>query len=278
MIYAIGVDVGGTTISFGLVDKDYTVHKKIVKKMNSFGEKEEILNTILKPIKEFLSEYDIIGIGFAFPGPFDYEKGIAWMEHKFNSLYGFNVKEFIEKETGLDVYFENDASCFALGEYMNGAGKNSNKLIALTLGTGLGSASVIDGKVSDLNLWKLKYREGIFEDYVSGRGIIRIYKETGGKAKNIDGKKLEKLAKKGDKLAVETWLKFGGHIANGIDKVVKEIEPDVIVFGGQISKAFDLFSARIIEAYPDIEVKKSELMDDAAIIGAVYPIYCKNNK
>lgn len=141
----------------------------------------------------------------------------------------------------------NDANCLIYGETLFGSGVGKNNVVGFTLGTGLGCAIVLDGKIfvgsteSAGEVWPSPYQDGTIEDMVSGAGISRMYKEISGQDKSA--LEIEILAEDGDVNALTTWGEFGKHLAVAISWTVNLIDPEIVILGGSISNAFNFFSS-----------------------------------
>src|SRR5690606_29943987 len=159
--YMMAFDVGGSYIKTAILnDKGVIILESIaVYPAKSQAAKDEILDhfiTMMSLQMHYISSenYQVIGIGFAFPGPFDYQNGISYIQgiDKYDSLYGINIREQLRERMKRDnewmskfasdfvIVFENDANLFALGEHKAGKGQHFNKVMYLTIGTGAGSA------------------------------------------------------------------------------------------------------------------------------------------
>ena len=282
--YAIGVDVGGSHITAGLVNlsKRLLIRPTLVrKKVDSHGSADEIIETWRSTIAEVLklNALNVVPIGFAMPGPFDYENGISLMQsnmHKFETLYGMNIKSILSEKLNIptaQIFFRNDAEAFLAGEIMSGSGRGYNKAIGVTLGTGLGTASYTNGKTIDTDLgMSLKYLDSVVEDYISTRWFVNRYFEVTGK-KIVGVKDLAENISQ-DKIAKDIFNEFRKNLLAVLTlliKLEKEV-PDVIVAGGNISNAlthyFSVMQHELRKKFPNIVLRKAQLGENAALIGA----------
>jgi len=289
--YSLGVDIGGTHISAGLV---YTDTNELVKetvknnRVEANADKDSILNEWISLIKdsiESLKDYTLSGIGIAMPGPFDYKNGICLMQgvHKYNALYGLNVKEIFRKKlklkNELPILFENDAACFALGESLSNT-EHADKIIAVTLGTGFGAAFIQNNKIVKegnnvpLNgeLYNIPYLDGICEDYVSARWILGTYnKQTQNKDESVYAI-ARKAIDDNDPTAIKIFHEFGKHLAACLTKWILSFEADCLIIGGGIAKSLSLFLPALKEQLKQsnalISIKISEAMELSSIKGA----------
>lgn len=276
----LGVDIGGSHITTGIVnvEEQGLVADSIKRKfIDSNASMESILKGWTEIISESLAAYDgsIKKIGIAMPGPFDYEEGISLIkdQQKFKALYQLNVKQELANRLNIqaaDIKFINDAAAFMQGEVFCGAAKGYKRALGLTLGTGLGSAIVIDGKSKDAELWNSKFLGGIAEDYLSTRWFVGKYKSLTGK--ELEGVKELAAVVETDAYAKQVFNEFGRGLGHFLADFIKETKTEVVVLGGNISQAFNLFTPHLIANlkafHLDTEIKITELNEHAALIGA----------
>lgn len=304
MKYYVALDVGGTAIKSGILEEGRVLDHRINTYPSKAHEsKEIIIKNIIEIIKKELSDIKdsdicIEGIGLAFPGPFDYEKGISLIRGigKYEKLYGISVKNEMLEHINKDVFFsnilsnrftvrfENDAGLYAMGESHSGEGKNFNKALYICLGTGIGSAFLEDGKLIKHRegipengwIYNGNFREGIIDDYISARGISKI---AFSKIQNgFEGtvKDLYDMARVGNELAIECFADFGSSLGQALLPFVKIFQPEAIVFGGQISKSHEYFmDSFLIELQgqkPSIKISRNSSI--STLVG-VYSLFKK---
>ncbi|WP_321279925.1 ROK family protein [Marinifilum fragile] len=288
--YAIGVDVGGSHISC----KTYDLAERVLLedsfrciKIDHSGTKEEILNRIEELLSSVLQDVDkknLAGIGFAMPGPFDYVNGIALFSGenaKFIHLKQVNIRKELSIRLALEeekIRFINDATAFAIGEFFNGELRNSSKSLAITLGTGFGSAFLSSGipvitedtVPKEGCLWHLPFESGIADDYFSTRGLVNRF-ESSAHLKVQGVKQIAELYNS-HASAQHVFDDFGKKLAQFLTPWIKSFEVDALVIGGNISKAFSLFQDPLEQELQkqDIKLKteSSQLLEDSAFIGA----------
>ena len=290
MMYAIGVDIGGSHISSVVVDVD---SGKILKnsltevKVDNQASANEILDKWGAAISESIKSIDrenVIGIGFAIPGPFDYENGVALFKNvaKYDCLYGINVGDELKKRldfpTDFPFRYSNDALSFAVGECWGSKAANFKNVVAITLGTGFGSAflnngvPVIEGdRVPESGyVYHISYQNGIADDYFSTRWFLGEYKNRTG----IDCSGVKEIADRvgNDEAAKTLFDDFGSNLAYFLIPVLANFDADCLVIGGNISRAYPLFSTAfhqvLNERKINIEIMVSELMESAAMVGS----------
>jgi glucokinase len=239
----IGVDLGGTNIRAGIRSGDtITGHRQV-----ALRDKESLDNTLqqLKDLIRPLVSKEIESIGVAAPSVVDAEQGIVYDVVNIPSWKRVELKAILEAEFNLPVAVENDANCFALGEYRHGKAKGLRNVVGVTLGTGVGSGLILDGKIyrgsngGAGEVGYLNYRNKDFEFYggsfffdeVHGTNAVDVYNE----------------AVAGKPNALRIWEVYGMHIGNLVKSLVYAYDPDAIVFGGSITKAFDFFEPSLRE-------------------------------
>lgn len=276
----IGVDVGGSHITAGLVNletRSLIEGSLIRRSVNSAANCEFIIDEWAHTIKSLIGEKNkVVGVGIAMPGPFDYEKGISLMRNqgKYDSLYGLNIKQLLADSLNLktnQITIKNDASCFLLGEVYSGSMVGFNNVIGITLGTGLGSAHYIGGKVKDANLWKMSFMGGIAEDYISTRWFVNRWKEL--TTLEVKGVKEIVTSKEHEIKINQLFEEFAKNLTEFIHLFFKKKHPCAVVLGGNIMNADHLFLKKVQKYLHDkmgisIPITKSIHGEVAALIGA----------
>ncbi len=290
--YSIGADIGGSHITSAVIDlnKRKIVRDSIIEiPVDNKAEGSIIISQWSKAIGESISmvgEKNIKGVGFAMPGPFDYPGGICLIKGvpKYEKLYGINIGASVRKELKLgdDVFFRfiNDASSFAVGEAWAGKASRANRSMAITLGTGFGSAfisnkaPVVRGDdVPELGcVYHIKYRNGIADDYFSTRWFTSGYESLCGiKAAGV--KDVAKAARTNDSVR-DLFREFGSSLGLFLAPWLNKFGAEILVIGGNISRAYDLFGESLRSGLKKnnckTEVAISELKEDAALMGSAY--------
>lgn len=265
------LDVGGTEIKINAWAGNQWLYSNS-RQVSSFASETKlvILEYLQKLLLETIEEIEQRGdrlqaIGFAFPGPFDYDNGISLMQdvRKYEALYLVNLRQYLRewlKNSGrvqVPIMFENDARCFAIGEYH--ADSSIRKGIYLTLGTGCGSTFIEHGRVvghryglnAEGMLYDTPFKEGVLDEYLSVNGLRQLAEDKNYPFEN--GKKLAESALDGDKEAAAIFQAFGQLIGEGISPFAAMFEPQEIVFGGQLSKSMPLFKETLLQELQPIQ-------------------------
>jgi glucokinase len=289
---AIGVDIGGSHISCSAVDlTSFRIlnDTRTEKAVDNKAEANQIISVWVQALTDVIKkipENSLKGIGFGMPGPFDYVKGISYIKGvaKYENLYGCNVKNAISDNLGFPddfpVRFMNDVSTFAVGEALVGKASKAERSMSVTLGTGFGSAfisnriPIVDGpEVPKLGcVYHLPYRDNIADDYFSTRWFIGEYKKLTGK--ELSGVKEFAKLTGSDKIVMDLFTEFGTNLGIFLAPWLKKFKAEIVVVGGNISHAYDLFGDIFENSLKKegckCKVALSELKEDAAFIGAAY--------
>ena len=258
--FSIGIDIGGSHICGAMVNDDdelitnsYENHSidPALSKNEFAGILTRLVENLLKKQKDqiFLS-----GIGLSVPGPFLYQKGIATLEPqkgKLFNLFGLHVPSLFYPFFGEDspnVTLLNDAECFGLGSLALEEVKQHEKVLAITLGTGLGSVFLQNNEVLKVGfgmpdngyLYNQPFSKGIADDYFSTRGILnRFYLLQPHQV--TDALAVSELARQGNEAAKAAFISFGLDLATFLSTYLSKTDTHCLVIGGSIAKSADLF-------------------------------------
>ena len=214
------------------------------------------------------------GIGVGVPSVVDIENGIVFDVVNIPSWQRVELKKILETEFNIPVSINNDVNCFALGEHRYGEARTFSSFVALALGTGLGAGIIINNALYPGNncgageIGSLPYLDKNCEFYTSSTFFESIHSTTALQAHD--------LAVRGDKAAIQIWAEYGFHLGNVIKAVVYTYDPEAIVLGGSISKAFAFFEDAMIKALNDFQfpetIKRLRILkskiDNIALLGA----------
>jgi len=276
----LGVDIGGSHITSALIDlssrtivEDFVLRKQV----DPHGGAQEILESWCASIRECWQKFNLVNtrIGFAMPGPFDYEGGVCLIKgfDKYESLYGMDIRAELAERlniSGSDLAFRNDAEAFLDGEIFCGAAQGYNHVIGLTLGTGMGSAYSHFGITADAELSVTKFAGKIIEEFVSTRGLVGLYKGHTGRIVE-DAMALARLCNE-DINAIQSFKDFAVYLAWVLNLFIVKENPEIVVIGGNIANSWDLFMDDVIErltySLPHVpKIVKTVIGENAALIG-----------
>jgi glucokinase len=268
----IGIDFGATRIKAGLVVDDKIIKYSEISTDNKYPSKN-IINNLIKLINKLITK-EVKGIAIGVPGIVDIDKGIIVELTNVFSFKKIPLKKVIEKEFKIPVMINNDSNCFALGEKYFGKGKKHNTFAIIIIGTGLGSGLIInnklyagkDGYAGEINA--IPYLDGNFEDYTSSHFFER---------NNVSGEELFKRAKNKDKFALNLFSEFGIHLGKAVCSLITIIDPEIIIFGGSISKSHKFFEKSMKKTikeyinkdiYKKLKIEFTDFTQEKAILGA----------
>ena len=262
----IGVDLGGTNMRAGRIVGDRLVAQGSAPTPKDAADCEETLEALIEVIRSVWDE-SVVAIGIGVPSVVDWEE--------------VHLKEILEACFSVPVYVDNDANCFALGERIFGEGKTVDNFVGLTLGTGLGGGIIQNGKLlADANCGSgefgmIPYQGQILEYFCSGSYFMNVW--------GVDGKEMYTRAMRKDEQALEAYRQLGVHVAAAIKIVVLTVDPEMIVFGGSVTAAHELFEESMYEdlkdfAYPNsiknLKIRFSKL-ENPGLFGAASLCYDK---
>lgn len=284
-MYSIGVDIGGSHITSGMFEhSNKLLHKDSMAyaKVNPHASKDDILDAWFNVISQSIalhSAAEIMGIGIAMPGPFDYYNGISKMQNvnKLDALYGISVRDELAARLAVDpskIRFINDATAFSVAETQIGKASLYSRTVAITLGTGFGSSFILGGQPvlsgelvpTGGFLFDKDFNGQIADETFSTRGILRRYTLLSGKTvKNVQA--LCDILEEDEHVAqVFSWL--GNALGEFLKPYLLNFGAEVLVIGGNISKAYEHFGQSLKVVLPDIEIYVSDFGEEAAIIGS----------
>ena len=218
------------------------------------------------------------GAEIAVPGPFDFAAGISLMRHKLPYLYDVDLRQALADRFGWQpgqVRFLHDAGAFLLGEVGAGADRGVPRAVGITLGTGIGSAFAVDGRMVTEGpgvspggeIWNIPYEGGIVEDSLSTRAIQGNYQKRTGRLRDVAGIAGAAVT---DSAAREVFADFGRHLGQALHMLLAEFAPQVVVLGGGISRSAHLFVPAAQSYLEDLNIRllPSALKDHAPLVGA----------
>lgn len=310
-MYRIGVDLGGTNIAVGVISEDLKIVGRGSVKTNCPRPAEEIFDDIKKAVDLAVADAgismdDVVSVGVGTPGTVNKNNG--YIEFA-NNLDFKNVpaKEMLEARLNKTVYLDNDANCAALGEAVAGCGKGAKNFVAVTLGTGVGSGIIIDGKIingSNFAAGEMGHmviaidgeqcncgRRGCWESYASATALIRQTKDAmkhnqdsvmwqivNDNIDAVNGRTAFDAMRQNDKAGKEVVDKFIYYVATGIINIINSLQPEFICVGGGIANEKETLLEPLRthvnrERYSHYSSKQTkivsaELGNDAGIYGA----------
>lgn len=241
------LEVGGTHVSSAWVDRStWQVQQTLRIELDANADADALFDRFRKA-GSALGAPAGVRWGVAMPDPFDYERGIGQFEGvgKFTALRGVDVGEGLRRRLGGEFVFVNDADAFLLGEWVAGAARGARRCAGITLGTGVGSAWLVDGQIADPGVppggrMHRMYIGGLpLEDLVSRRAIRRAYVAAGGDPE-ADVREIAAAARDGSAVArrvLDTAMTALGRV---VGRCCAGFRAELLVVGGSMSASWDL--------------------------------------
>ncbi|MGC8971947.1 MAG: ROK family protein [bacterium] len=300
MAKAIGVDIGGTKILSAVIDEKGNIIRLL--KVPSEGKegRDRILSHLYEAIEGLMSE-DIIGIGIGTAGQVDPDTGmIVTATPNLKDWAGTPLKDIVEKKFNLPTYVDNDGNVAALGEWWAGGGRGARCLLCLTIGTGIGSGIIYEGKVfrgargvgAELGHMSIKYDGircncggiGCIEAYASGPALIKKIQEKG-KSISIPDEIL-KYAESRDNVVLEAIEEIATLLGYAMVSFINIFNPDIILLSGGVSNLGDYLInpiRKVVDTYAlpggrDVKITRATLGEQAGVVGASALVFLKGAK
>ncbi len=233
----IGVDLGGTNMRAGRVEGSLIVDHVTRPTSATAGEDVVIKELIATIAKVFTRE--TAGIGIGVPSVVDVDQGIVYDVENIPSWKEVHLRRVLEEQFQVPVHVNNDANCFALGEYHFGKGRGARSVLGMVVGTGLGAGLVLNGHLySGANcgageIGAIPYRDHTYEYYASGQLFLRDCGENGAV--------VHARALRGEVAALRVFQDFGRDFGRVLGLALYAYDPERIILGGSVSKAWPMF-------------------------------------
>ncbi|MEA2467475.1 MAG: glucokinase [Thermoleophilaceae bacterium] len=300
----IGVDAGGTKLLAGVIDEDLTVGQR-VRRLWSGGDRAEVLDTMVEAVRDAGAD-GARAVGFGIPSLLDFATGTS-ISSVHLPLDGVPFRDLMTERLGMPVFVDNDANLAALAEQRVGAARGASSVVMLTLGTGIGSGVVLDGRVmrgatgaaSEIGHMTIDLHgppcqgtcpgRGCLEVMASGTAIGREGTDAGRREPSsalgravaqrgvVTGEEVTALAVEGDPVAGLVMAAIGRNLGAGLASVVNIFQPELIVVGGGAAAAGDLLldparemvAQRALRPGRDtVRIVPAALGEEAGMIGA----------
>lgn len=287
----IAVDIGGTFIKYGLVSDEGIVLEKQETPTEAACGAEQLVHKVTGLIAALLAKNpNVAGIGISTAGIVDTKSGIIlYANENLPGYTGTHLKEIIETQFKLPAAINNDVNAAALAEQWVGAGAGRKNFFCMALGTGIGGAIVLDGKLykgthfraAEIGYFNKKRDEDYFEKRASTAALINMAAEELHTEEKLDGITIFSRAKAGAAAYVDIVDAWVGEISPGLANIICMFDPEVIIIGGGVSKQKDFLLKKIRASLPvylplplleGIELVTAECENDAGLIGAVYEL------
>ncbi len=264
--FAIGIDVGGTKIATGVMDRDGRILGRHISRCHAGCEPPVVIDAVLESAHAALERAGMAmskmaGAGVGTAGHVCFERGLVLTNSNLPGWEGFPLRKLLEERLGLPVWLDNDANCATWGEYQFGAGRGARNLCYITFSTGCGAGFVLDNRLyrgSTGTAGEIGHvvvdpdgplcecgKRGCLMSYACGMALSRMAREHTEAGETIllsqfytspdcciSGEQIAIAARQGDRLANELLETAGRYFGIGLSTIVQIINPDRIVIGG----------------------------------------------
>ncbi len=296
MKYAIGIDLGGTSVKGGLVNSQGEIIEQ--KSIPTISDSQENLKAINSLITDLRKDREIVGVGIGSPGSIDSENGkVLTIGGNLKDWTGIEIKEYVYKNhLDLEIKVENDANCAGLCEMWIGSGKGYKSAVGITLGTGLGGFLFLKNDLIRGDKYRgselghtILYpngrqcncgQMGCTERYVGGTGLEETYFEVSGIHKSGE-EIISSVAS--DENAKKTIDRFTDDLATSLVTFKNFFDPAIIIIGGGVINSSHVWWDKMITKYQEkinsideMPIVKAKYLNSSGIIGAASLILNKN--
>ncbi len=288
-----GFDLGGTNLKYGLVNANGQVQEhETVNSPESLNELFILMETIWLTLQK-RHPSKIKGAGFGFPGIFHGREQKIIQSPNYPPIDGHPLVPPLKKFVHVPFFLDNEANYAAYAEYKIGAGKGSQSLVLLTIGTGIGTGIILNGQ-----LWQgargfageLGHvtvnpggeicrcgSRGCLETEVSSQKIVSRYKHFKGSEEDLAAEEIAGRAANGDPVALQTFSQVGSYLGIGLSTIINLLNPEKIVLGGGVMESGEsLLPVALEEAkrrsfaasYDCCRIEQAQLGNKAGFTGA----------
>ncbi|WP_163528946.1 ROK family protein [Halobacillus ihumii] len=286
------IDIGGTSIKFGVVNEkgELSFHNAVPTDAHLGG--PEVIRKVNQLCDQLMNAFQIDGISISSAGQIDSGNGkVVFATDNIPNFTGVQIEDMVRNHTGMPVKVENDVNCTALGEYWQGAAVEVDDFLCVTIGTGIGGALFLDGKLytgARFSAGELGHihlypdgkpctcgNQGCFEKYASSSALEEMVTSAFGHDVNV--KSYFSLVKQGDAAALKIFDRWISDLTMGLCSLVHIFNPELIVIGGGITAQGEFLRSAIEDSLlPQImpnhrrslQVKLAEHYNQANLLGA----------
>jgi len=290
-----GFDLGGTKLKYGLIDETGNIIHDGQK--NSPLKVKELLRLIETIWKNLNDEFPnaIDAAGFGFPGVINMKTRKVLQSPNYPDLDNYDLAPALSQILKVPFTINNDANMAAFGEYKGGAGRDAHSLILLTIGTGLGTGLILEGKIwqgvcgfgGELGHAAVNRNgercncgsRGCLETEVSGPKIVKNYHVTSGRDEELDAEEIFRRAQTGDKSAIEAFAAAGRFLGIGLSIAINLLNPEKILLGGGVMNAGEFILAPAVQeakarsfgaSFNCCSIERASLGNRAGYIGSAF--------
>lgn len=302
----VGVDLGGTNLRCAVMDEQHQILSRVECATEAREGAQAVIGRIAAGITEAMErsnrpQADVAAIGIGVPGPINQEKGLVYSAPNMPGWQNVPLAEIVQKRFNIPAFIENDANCAGWGEFANGAGRGCRHMMMVTLGTGIGGAVIIDGRLHigrDGTAGELGHvciedggrlcgcgARGCVEAYASANSVVRRFYDLideGWDSPLAAGSRkatchdIFRAAREGDSVAMQVVKRTGHYLGVMAASIAELLNPERCVISGGMIQAGDMLFPAIRTTclnrndHPGrtMEILPAELGPNAGLIGA----------
>lgn len=240
----IGVDLGGTKLQVARI-RGRELLSQSRDHYNALGSAAEVLDTLIAAISKQLTR-EVKALGLGVPSVLNPQEGIVYEAANIPAWKEIHLKQELQARFDLPVFINNDVNCFALGEFHFGHWPEVRDMACISLGTGMGVGLILNGQLYSGHscgageLGELPYGDSKLENYCSGQYFVRELQQEGGQVFT--------QAQTGNPQALAAYAAFGQHLSQALSTVLLAYNPQVVVLGGSVSRAYEYFAPALQNA------------------------------
>ncbi len=265
----IGVDLGGTNLRCAVIDDKNEIISRFERPTEAFNGHEAVIGKIVDGVENVIQQAgckasDIAAVGIGVPGPINQKEGIVYSTPNMPGWNNVPLAEIVKARTGLTTCIENDANCAGWGEFVAGAGAQYRHMLMVTLGTGIGGAIIMDGRLHigrDGAAGELGHvciemngrqcgcgAKGCVEAYASATAVVRRFRELlddgwesplGQNIEKVTCRDIFDAALQGDPVAMHIVKRTGEYLGVMASSMAELLNPEVCVISGGMIQAGD---------------------------------------
>jgi glucokinase len=289
----MGIDVGGTNVKIGIVDREGGMESKVKYSTAKLRQSADFVNGYIEILqKEFTNHPEVKEVGIGIPGTLSADRTRCLEIAAIPALDGIDLQPRLKKAfPDKEFYLENDANVAALGEYYFSGTKLPENYLFVTLGTGVGSAAIINKKIfiggdgNGMELGHILSKNGKeLEENIGKRGIMQRARKLMSKKKTalsqykeFDPKVIVKQAQQGDRVSIKVYREVGELLGESLVATIRLLDIKTILIGGGVAASFDFIYDSLMDTLEsnltpyytkELIIRRAELGNNAGIIGA----------
>lgn len=287
MKYYVSIDIGGTSIKYGVMDEQGTIVAKASCDTEAAAGGPAIVQKVLGIVEDYRSQYELSGVCISTAGMVDVERGeIFFAGPQIPNYIGTNWRDIIREHFDLPCEVENDVNCAGLAEAKCGAAVDSQVCLCLTIGTGIGGCAVIGGQVfhgasgSGCEVGYMTMHGSTFQELAAASVLSKkVAQRKNSTPEEMNGRVIFDLARAGDEVCIQEIDHLVQYLAEGIANICYVLNPDTVVLGGGIMAETEYLGPRLDRVLDEVMVPAirkhtkiafAQNRNNAGMLGAFY--------